>query len=301
MPLTENDWNALLFKIRSGRCTPFIGAGASHPVLPLASELAERLVADHERESGTTCPLPDRRDLARVTEYLAIAYRDNTMPKLKIAELIRTMGRPDFSNELEPHRILADLDLPLYLTTNYDGFLLDALKLRRPGARREYARWTRFLLENRSSDFDTGYEPSRDQPAVFHLHGHADVPEAMVATEDDYLDFLVNISKDLANSPTDRRKKAVLPLAIRSAIMTTTLLFIGYGLADINFRVILRGLLGSLEPSGQQINIAVQWAGDSSRDLQAYLEQYFDRTLGLSIFWGSSQDFATKLRQLLSK
>ncbi len=298
MPISENDWRTLLYKIRMGRCTPFVGAGASYPTLPLAAQLATTLVDEYERESSRSCPLPDRGDLAKVTEFLAITYKDAILPKLRIADHIRRLGGSDLGNENDIHRILADFDLPIYLTTNYDDFMLSAIRRTRPAVKREYSRWTKTLLENKASEFDRGYEPTRDQPVVFHLHGHTEVPDAMVVSEDDYLDFLVNTSKDLGVSPLDTRMKTMLPLPIRTAIMTTTLLFVGYGLSDINFRVVLRGLLGSLEPSGQQINIAVQFAGNSTKELQEYLEQYFERTLKLNIFWGSASDFAVKLREL---
>jgi len=33
-------------------------------------------------------------------------------------------------------------------------------------------------------------------PVVFHFHGSYEIPESLVLTEDDYFDFLVNISRD---------------------------------------------------------------------------------------------------------
>ena len=106
---------------------------------------------------------------------------------------------------------------------------------------REVARWNSELQENIESKFDSGYEPSKDSPLVFHIHGHWDLPESMVATEDDYLDFLVNIARDLATNPTDPSKTAILPLRVRRALKGSTLMFLGYSLSDVNFRVILRG------------------------------------------------------------
>ena len=35
-----------------------------------------------------------------------------------------------------------------------------------------------------------------DNPVVFHLHGHLGLAESLVLTEDDYLDFLVSISRN---------------------------------------------------------------------------------------------------------
>jgi hypothetical protein len=293
--LQDRDWQTLIYKIQNGLCTPFIGAGASYPVLPLGGQLATALIEEEEKW-GKKCPLKDRTDLPKVAQYLAVTHDDGTWPKLKIRDFIKNRPQTDFTDENEPHRVLADLELPIYLTTNYDNFMVTALRRKHPQARQEFARWTRKLLEENSSDFDDGYEPSPENPVVFHLHGHTEFYEGMVASEDDYLDFLVNISKDLGSSPSDARKRAMLPPRIRRAITSSTLLFIGYSLGDINFRVILRGLVGSLERAAKQVNIAVQFAGDDPSELKDYLEQYFQYTLQLKVFWGSAAEFAQQLR-----
>lgn len=295
--MTDNDWTTLLDRIRMGACTPFIGAGACRPVLPGAQDLAEQLLTEEETHTGKTCPLLDRKDLAKVTQFLAVTHQDGPWAKSKIAERILSAGRPDFAGPEEPHGILADLPLPIYLTTNYDDFMVQALASRgRSRFKREICRWNRSLIEEQPSAFDDGYEPSVAEPVVFHLHGRADLFETMVASEDDYLDFLVNISKDLAFSPASERQKAMLPGRIRRAIKNSTLLFVGYGLADVNFRVILRGLVGSLEPSGRHLHLTVQYP-DCAEEIREYLEEYFHWTLDLKVFWGSSRDFATELRQ----
>src|ERR1700694_3081351 len=140
--ISENDWRTLLGKIRAGYCTPFIGAAAADGVLPLASQLAQDLLLEEESGSTALCPLPNRDDLARVAQYLAVVHKDGTWPNLKIAEHIRRSPRPNYGDEAEPHRTLADLNLPVYLTTNYDTFMFDALKARGRAVRREFARWT---------------------------------------------------------------------------------------------------------------------------------------------------------------
>ena len=40
------------------------------------------------------------------------------------------------------------------------------------------------------------YKPSQDKPLVYHLHGELNNPQSMVLTETDYLDFLINLSKE---------------------------------------------------------------------------------------------------------
>jgi len=121
--LDERDWQTLIYKIKSGLCTPFIGAGVSYPRLPLGSGLAEELLQEEEK-SGCKCPLQERGDLPRVAQYLAVTHDDGTWPKLKIRDFIKAQPQPDFSDENEPHRVLTDLDLPIYLTTNYDNFMV---------------------------------------------------------------------------------------------------------------------------------------------------------------------------------
>jgi hypothetical protein len=300
--ITENDWNTLVTKIRSGLCTPFIGAGASYPHLPLAADLAKQLIEAEERETGQPCPLPDRTDLARITQFIAVTRNDTSLPKLRIADAVKAAAPPAADDDA--HAILAGLQLPIYLTTNYDDYMLRALR-RRLGqdaeVKRELARWTEDLRNETPSAFDAGYSPTRTSPVVFHLHGHADLPLSIVVTEDDYLDFLVSISKDLAGTQPDPRLRTILPLPVRRAIKTTTLLFVGYGLADLNFRVILRGLVSSLQPSGRQIHIAVQYAGSSAPGLLRYLEHYYEWSLQVNILWGTAAEFCAELQRRMQR
>jgi hypothetical protein len=92
----------------------------------------------------------------------------------------------------------------------------------------------------------------------------------------------------------------MLPFRIRRAIKTTTLLFVGYGLNDLNFRVILRGLVSSLQPSGRQIHVAVQYDGGSNPSLLDYLEKYYEWTLQINVLWGTARDFCGELRERMN-
>jgi hypothetical protein len=300
-------WKTLIGKIRAGRCTPILGAGAAFPALPLAKDLAEELLRDEEVATGKSAPPIDRTDLAKVTEYIAVKRYDNVWPKDRTTEKLREhlkkyLKKPeslDLKSPDEPHRTLAALRLPIYLTTNYDDFMYNALKESGVDPVREVARWNSELLKDVESEFDSGYEPSKDRPLVFHLHGHWDRPESMVATEDDYLDFLVNISRDLATSPTDPSKKAILPTRVRRALTGSTLLFLGYSLADLNFRVILRGLVGSLSASARQLNLSVQYCSGERGELEMYTEEYFGHTLNIHVFWYSAREFCQELNARL--
>lgn len=284
--LEDRDWDSLLRRIRDGKCTPFLGAGACAGFIPLGSEIAQEWARDY------SYPLADSWDLARVAQFLAIK-RDPMFPKDEIVSRFRTVVPPDFDAPGEPHGVLAELPLPIYITTNYDDFMTRALRSRHRNPSRELCRWNS-LLRDRSSVFDpdSGIEVSVANPVVFHLHGHDEVPESLVLTEDDYLDFLVNISRD----------PEIIPRRIEKALVSTSLLFIGYRLADWDFRVLFRGLIGSLERSLGRIRVAVQLApkppetgGITQEQVQRYLEDYLAKD-DVRVYWGEARDFARELQ-----
>jgi len=221
----EIDWELIVDRIKSGQCTPFLGAGACYGELPLASEIAENWAKDYGY------PMKDFTDLARVAEFLAI--KDPLAPKEKLRKRFKTVPTPDFMKEDEPHGVLADLPFPIYITTNYDDFMEQALKSRNKDPKSEVCLWYPYPSNKKPpSVFDSDYVPTPEKPVVFHLHGRIDIPDSLVLTEDDYLDFLKKISEE----------QALLPPPIEEAFTANSLLFLGYWLADWNFRVIFRSL-----------------------------------------------------------
>jgi hypothetical protein len=136
--LKDDDWELLLNRIKDGKCTPFLGAGACADVLPLSSAIAE------EWARKLDYPLDDTRDLAHVAQFLAVKS-DPMRPKEMIVEQLRNLPPPDFKPPYQLHGILADLPLPLYITTNYDDFMYQALKSRNKSPRREVCRWNKHI------------------------------------------------------------------------------------------------------------------------------------------------------------
>ena len=122
--LEDRDWDILLRRIRDGKCTPFLGAGVNAGVLPLGSEIARQWAAQYKY------PLEDGTDLARVAQFLAVSSRDKMFPKEEIVKSFEGVAPPDFSARDDPQGALADLPLPVYMSTNYDDFMAKALKSR---------------------------------------------------------------------------------------------------------------------------------------------------------------------------
>jgi hypothetical protein len=143
-------------------------------------------------------------------------------------------------------------------------------------------------------DIEPNYVPSVDQPLVYHLLGLDLVPASMVFTEDDFLNFLVNVSGD----------RRVVNQLVQTAITHSSLLLLGYELQDWDFRVLFRGLIAQKRESRRWLSVAIQLTpsadGDDQpaeiRGAQSYLERYFDKA-EFKIYWGSSLGFVQQLWQ----
>jgi len=289
--LEEKDWQNLLRSIKKGRCTPFIGAGACFGSLPLGRDIAR----DWAKKYGY--PLADSEDLARVAQFMAIDQYA-MFPKECIRDDFQNIKPPDFSQSDEPHGLLADLNLPIYITTNYDNFMVNALRNRKKAPEREFCRWNRLdeVLDIKSVlDSSSSYKPTPDTPLVYHLHGHIEIPQSIVLTESDYLDFLIRLQH--------HDDDPLLPPEIISALTANPLLFLGYSLSDWNFRVLFRGLLSSLSNLGY-FTVAVQLppddlTGEELKRALNYLDQYYANIqhIKVRVYWGNAQQFAKELRE----
>jgi hypothetical protein len=278
--LDERDWRFLLTVIQKGMCTPFLGAGASFPAVPLG----ETIAADWAHNYNY--PGDNPRNLVEVAEYVATQC-DYIVPKIDILDLVDHATPPDFNAADEPHGLLADLPLSIYLTTNYDDFMVRALTSRGRNARRDFCRWNEWL-EQEPPVFDyAGFTPTVDNPLVFHFHGCA-TPDSIVLTERDYLRFLASMGR------------IKLPYQVERALERTACLFIGYRLADWNFRVLFEGLAARSYKDFYTRSIAVLKppGGDDERAQRKrhYLDQYYGN-LGVPVCWGTAREFAAELRE----
>lgn len=284
--LTEDDWYALLQGISDESCTPFLGAGVCHPTLPLGGEIAR----EWARAEGY--PLDDPHDLARVAQFLAVKHRNPMLPKLRLLERLNIDGvGPATDAPCEPHTILAALPFPIYLTTNYDDFMFRALE-RQPGKapQRDFCRWNdlpRVKAAPRVLGRETTYDPSKEEPLVYHLHGYHKVRESLVLTEEDYLIYMVNVWGDQQDH--DR-----LPPRIHEAFVMS-LLFIGYSLADWDFRMLFQWAVMSTASGLRNISVTVQLPepDDAKRE---FLVQSCDQKL-IRVYWGTAEQFAADLRE----
>lgn len=239
--MDESDWDTFLGRIKEGKCTPLIGEGSCSPYLPLGSQIATHLAKKYNY------PMPDIDNLNHVAEFISMTRGDFLFPKEIISKILKEQSTPDFISYDLPHQILAELPFPIYLTTSYDDFMIKALKKNGKNAKIEYCRWNKYISKE-PANIKNDYIPSVRAPLVYYLNGIWDIPESIILTENDYLDFLVSISENMGS----------LHHTVVRSLRSTSLIFIGYNREDLSFRTIFRGLINSPERSLRRMSLFVQ-------------------------------------------
>ena len=290
--LEEKDWIHLLRRIKDGKCTPFLGSGAWPDKILVSSQIANEWAKKYDY------PMEDSFDLTRVAQFVAVTEEDEMFPRDeicdKIKELLKEITPRYFDIPDEPHKVLADLPLPVYINTNYDDLIVRALKSRGKTPYKDICRWNECLmhLKPKSSNFvlPPNFVPTPEKPLVYYLHGYYKIPESLVLTEGDYLDFLVAISM----------KQNLLPPRVQGAFTDTSFLFLGYNIVDWEFRVLLRTLAGYLERNTRRMHISVQLVPGNIPETQKekalkYLDSYCDK-LNIHVYWHDYREFAAELK-----
>lgn len=279
--------------LEAGECVPFLGAGACADYIPLGARLA-RAWGDR-----AGYPMQDKDNLPRVMQFVAISEFGGDIPSLK-QEFVRQefsgVTTPDFRDPGQIYGLLAGLNLPLYVTTNYDDFMYLALQHARKRPRQDHSPWyvTGVPDAFASPLADASYTPSPVEPVVFHLHGHYSVPQSLVLTEDDYIEYLVQLAGE------SRRQAGVvsglLPAYVHGQLRSKPLLFVGYSLRDWTFLVLFRTLLYGIAETQKRNHVSVQIdpRERAPRRARDYLERYF-RSQRIQIFWNTATEFAEQV------
>ncbi|MBN1876797.1 MAG: CHAT domain-containing protein [Anaerolineae bacterium] len=310
---SQRFWDTLIAQIQAENCVPVIGPRVHEHWLPTPEQLATEWA--HKNNYPFLC----KTDLARVAQYLGVMVntkdpherlceklRDELVKRLPpefqdrvalcetLTEVIQTVGWKQLIAGLpnEAHQVLASIKFPLYLTTNTDGFMTEALRGRGKHPDREICRWKNALMTLPTKFKSAKYRPDKpERPLVYHLFGNDEKPESIVFTEDDYLDYLVNIS-----TIDDSALKYIRSLATESAF-----LFVGYNLYDWEFRVIMRGLVARHQGRNPFHHMTVQMEESDTlnmRTAREFREEYL-RGNQVDIYWGTTAQFIAELREHL--
>ena len=273
-------WNFLISKLNAGKCIPFIGSGVSE-------FSSMKLIAD-EWSKNYKYPFQDSHNLQNVAQFLSINY-DHNFPKILMAEHIKK--RMQEGKDFEIYRILADLPFRIYITTNFDDLLIEALI-------KEGKNPQKVIIDSESAWVSI---PTEEEPVVLYLHGFYERPETMVLTQDDYLKSHETIS-------TGRYTQTMVSIYswliqkgwIKEELMNSSLLFFGYNQTDWDFRAIFEGLVTNIisYSDHDNVNISVQSVpeGAQKQIAKEYLDNFFMR-YNIQVYWGSCIDFANDLSE----
>jgi hypothetical protein len=299
------------------RVVPFIGPGINSGLLISLGEISDKWAKQFNYEKYNY-PLNDRNDLPRIAQFVETIKEYPRYPHAEILRLLkadllerekvqdrRAIGAMNL-NEMfervtyrhfdadvdEPHRILAELRFSHYLTTNFDSFMTAALSYLKRDYQRARCDWNRTLSDgSRGRTKYDSLKGTREKPLVFYLFGDNQDSSSLVLTEDDHLDFLRFISQE----------KQRIPHEIWSALNVSTLLFLGYNIRDLAFRVLFKGVAEEAKRMKQsriaiiQINPNDSTSQEELNRLQTFAARDLNN-LQIRPYWGSVRKFMTELR-----
>ncbi|NJK79141.1 MAG: CHAT domain-containing protein [Chloroflexaceae bacterium] len=308
-------WPALLRNMQRGRCTPILGPGMVETLLGTPHDIARRWAERYRFPMN----ISSSDDLPQVAQYLSV-NQELLFPHEELGEYLRATLTERFGANLpadmqtsaatldalleavgrqrqqhqptEPHRMLARLPCPIYITTNPDNLLTVALQAEGKEPQVLLCPWNEEIEE--ASDAYT-YQPDEQHPLVYHLFGRINNPASVVLTEDNYFDYLIGVT----------RNNRLIPDVVRRALADTALLFLGFQLDSWQFRVLYRSLMNreGRRRRSRYTHIAAQIEPEEGRirepeGARRYLERYFEHA-AISIFWGSVEDFTQALAEQL--
>jgi hypothetical protein len=304
-------WPSLLSTIHDGKCTPIVGTGVLEGLIGTPREIARRWAEDF----GFPLEPHARDDLPQVAQFLSV----DQDPGFALSELKRSLEREliaRFGNQLsedqqrqplnellttvwqkrativphDPHVVLARLPFPIYLSTNSDDLLAQALQAAGRTPEVVICPWNRYGETSQSEYLGS---PQVDTPLVYQLYGRLTEPESLVLTEDDYFRYLIGVTGNTS----------LIPDVVLRALADTALLFVGFRLDEWDFRVLYQSVIN--QPGRRRrrrySHVAVQIDPEGTPDIdpqrvKAYFERYFGEA-DIAVYWGSAEDFLRELAE----
>jgi len=316
-------WPGLLNRIAKGKCVPVLGSGLLEPFIGSPREIGRRWALRFHYPMVAV----GQYELPQIAQYLSLTQgpdfpRDRfaeeltdevlrRWPDLEAGRSIDAREQPSerllrllaaarhnllAKNPADSHLVLSRLDCPIYLTTNPDSLLTDALRADGKTPREVLCRWHEDVALPADALLADSYTPTAQEPLVFQLFGHLIEPDSVVLTEDDYFNYLIGFTR-MQNRPQ--------PSVVLEKLTTSTLMFLGFKVDDWDFRVFIHLLTNSPAERLRRRNphIAVQLdpeegLGADPDRARSYLEEYFhDPKMQMEIYWGSAEDFLQELNQ----
>jgi hypothetical protein len=310
----EANWDRLVSHIDNKRATPILGPALPELLVGSRREIAREWAGQY----GYPMAPHNRESLTEVAQYLSIRndtqfLRDQLIGHLQrvlrrrypkvlgtadeeatLDDLVTTVARQRAEDPADPYRILAELELPIYVSTDPTSALQAALQQDGREPEWEIFRWTRELRKAESIyRRERDYRPTVQRPLVYHLFGRLDVDGSVPLTEDEFLQLMM----------AWRTERKTVPGEVLKRLTDSSLLFLGFRPDEWDFRIVHQAIN---DPDGRSrsrlySHLAVQIDPEEGQILEPegarrYLERYL-RKDEVDIFWGGVDDFLRKLQE----
>lgn len=192
----------LFSKIRNEKVTLFIGSGFSlNSGAPTASEIIKSI--------KNQCHGIKKTELKDVSEEYVERCGDN---KEKLIEVLESLFAPKATNDITQKVLTRIPQIKQIFTTNYDSYIEDAFED------------ACHVIREEKDIVDCNFEKVQ----IYKLHGDFVNKNDIVITQTDYNNFF------------DTNKYSLMWSLLKTAIMSTHVVFVGYSLDDLNIRNILK-------------------------------------------------------------
>jgi hypothetical protein len=278
-------------------------------------------------------PLPDDSNLARVAQYFQIHKKHNDVSLAKreylnflkaylldpekpdkvalqkldqtFSHIVAELGYPTFQEGKDTLRQLAELPLPIYITTSYFDFLERALELAGKHPRTQVCSWSGGKAKGEHLP-DPNFEPSSDKPVVYHLFGLENYPTTLVLSEDDYMNWQISVAEELSQQNTNTTVPSI-PLRLREVLADkeSQLMILGYSLQDWEFRVLFRFIWRFRKDEDLRRSTVIQLKPrpkntEYEQNALGYLKQYFDIKRS-NVKWTTAETYIHRLSEEYDK
>jgi hypothetical protein len=285
--MKEAHWDSLVAGLQWGSCVLVLG-----PDIPAVPRAGSAL--DDNRNSSIrdafcrrlTGLLEDEGQKVGEQTLFAVAQQYEDSPA---TANLKTVAASFFrSPPYDPgplHQALSRLPFSLVLTTGHDDLFAKALRFEEKSPSRLWYHYKGEPRDNR----DVEGKPSPDAPAIYHLYGTFDEPRSLVLTENDLLDFMINVI----------RGRPKLPDGLQSLLKNNIFLFVGFGIRYWYIRVLLKLLIKALEFSSGSVALeSLSELNDQERE-QTVL--FYRRGTRLEVVEMEAIDFVEQLLERLRK
>jgi hypothetical protein len=308
-------WGSICRFVQDGACVPIIGPDVAEHIFGgvrmIASDIAQK----------NRFPLDgrDRSDLAKVAQFVLTQNSLEYVQREVIDGLIgglqkagsrligppaEAMDVPDLmeaivtklvDDEKDPLKIVAALNAKVFVHASFNSLLeMFLTKTKINGKVKQPVPLVTEWRDERRDDLHPAEfpgEPSVEKPLVYYVFGKAQQTSTWVLTEDDFFDYLIRTTR-----------YQLMPPVVSDALVTGSLLFLGFPLDDWKFRVLFRMILAK---GGRQLLQGYNHVGvqldpdettiDNARRAKKYFERYFSNSK-IDIYWGTAADFLRELK-----